>query len=163
MSDKITHTTKRQHGLPTKYTEDMPGRLLDYFNCDPDDYLVVTSMDSGRTDYRILAKNLPTLVKFARMVGVNRMTLYDWQKAHPEFAEAMAEAKSLQEEAIVNIGISTNGQFTNFMLKCNHGWRDNDDLNVGTGDTGEVTVVFKRGKSQAEREAEEADAGSEEE
>ena len=150
------HITERNTklGPPTKYTSDMPEALIEFFNVDPDEYLKHNFTNAMKSNFQIIPGKFPTLIKFARSIGVSRATFYLWAEEHPEFKKAMDDAKQLQEEAVVNIGIATNGGFAAFMLKCNHGWRDNDDLNVNTQAAGDVTVVFTRGKSKDERDVE---------
>lgn len=144
-------------GNPGIYDDSMPKRLLDFFNKDVNEYLIHNLTAAGKSNYQIKPDGFPTLQKFARMIGVQHNTLQRW-KQHPEWAAAMNDAMRMQEEAAVNIGIATNGQFAQFLLKCCHGWRDSEDLNVNTAGTGTVTVNFTRGKTKEERDAEAAQA-----
>lgn len=64
---------KRPQGRPTKYTHDMPARLVEF-------------MDRGRS-----------ITQFAAHVGVNRSTIYEWADNHREFSDALMRGKELGE------------------------------------------------------------------
>lgn len=64
---------KRPQGRPTKYTHDMPDRLVEF-------------MDRGKS-----------ITQFAAHVGVNRSTVYEWADNHREFSDALMRGKELGE------------------------------------------------------------------
>ena len=74
--------------------------------------------DSGIIQRRV-ANEMPTFAKFARKIGVNQDTLHEWKKKHKEFSEAYKQAKELQEEFLINIGLAgvTSASFVIFTMK----------------------------------------------
>lgn len=128
------HTTKRGVGRPLTYTDDIPERLIDYFDKDFNDYIQHNFTTAGKSNYRVLP--IPTLTGFCREVGVMNSTFHRWMQAdsalndsqRAELCNAYAQAKRLQENIVTQIGVATNGTFAAFMLKCNFGWRDNTEV-----------------------------------
>ena len=61
--------------------------------------------------------------------SVQRLCEFDC-KENPRFSEAYARVKALQEQDLVQKGLTNryNAQFTMFVLKNNHGWKDRQDI-----------------------------------
>lgn len=127
-SEQVTHVVKRGVGRPTLYDESMPERIISYFDIDTDDYIKHNFTTAEKSNYRLLVNNMPSIMGFCRSVGVDKSTLYRWIDAHPEFSRAYMHARDLYEDMIVKIGIACNGSFPVFFLKCNFGWRDNEEI-----------------------------------
>lgn len=63
----------RKMGRPTKYTKEMPARLIE-------------AMSAGRS-----------VLQFATEVGVDKATVYRWAEAHDEFRAALTRGKQAGE------------------------------------------------------------------
>lgn len=128
------HTVKRGIGRPLTYTDDIPDRMIDFFDKDFNDYIQHNFTTAGKSNYRVLP--IPTLTGFCREIGVMNSTLHRWMQAdsaltdeqRTELCNAYSHAKRLQENIVTQIGVATNGTFAAFMLKCNFGWRDNTEV-----------------------------------
>lgn len=77
---------------------------------------------------------LPTLAGFACQIGVHRDTLHEWTKIHPEFSDAIKRAKAHQERILVGNGLCGlyEGPFGIFTAKNVLGWRDKQDIDLGS-------------------------------
>ncbi len=80
----------------------------------------------------IVAGDLPYFSEFAEKLGVHLDTLENWGAAHPEFAEAYARCKKLQEHYLVLNALHGryNASFAIFTAKNLFGWRDTQDLEI---------------------------------
>lgn len=115
-------------GRPTKYTDDLPEKMLAYFDIDdPFDTFITEETHSvaksGATKdvvkKKMIAKKLPTFERFAHEIGVHYDTLREWATAvtnpeaepekqelkYPEFSEAYKRAKFLQKEFLIQNGL----------------------------------------------------------
>ena len=128
---------KKKVGRPTKYDQKYCRELIKFFSVNAtrvvEDIrkLSVDGGDSGIIQRRV-ANEMPTFAKFARKIGVNQDTLHEWKKKHKEFSESYKQAKELQEEFLINIGLSgvTSASFVIFAMKNICGWRDEKDLKI---------------------------------
>lgn len=143
-------TERRPVGRPLTYTDDVPGRLIDYFDRDVDEYVKHNFTTAGKSNYRVLPP--PTLVGFCREIGVSVVTLHRWMdkdsglsgEQRQELCNAYAQAKKLQENIVAAIGMLTNGSFAAFFLKCNHGWRETAELQLNTDKPIRLNIVSQR-------------------
>lgn len=134
MSDETKHVTPRGIGRPLTYTDDVPERLVDYFNVDVEDIVKHNMTTAEKSNYRV--KPIPTIAGFCRELGIAPVTLHRWMSVESglndtqrnELCNAYSQARALQENLVIQIGIMTNGTFSAFMLKCNFGWRDNTEV-----------------------------------
>lgn len=134
MSDETKHVTKRGLGRPITYTDDVPERLVDFFDRDVEEFIVHNFTTAEKSNYRV--KPIPTLAGFCRELGIAPSTLHRWmsvesqlkQEQRDDLCNAYSRARTLQENIVTQIGMMTNGTFAAFMLKCNFGWRDNTEV-----------------------------------
>lgn len=114
-------------GQPPKYRDEYIPMILKYFR----DAVAFQIHQSEKGTAQVIVKdNLPTMTKFARTIGVYEETMREWcGESRPEWTRAYAECKRLQQEFIIQAGMSgaTPANFAIFMLKANHGMRDNTD------------------------------------
>jgi len=103
-------------GRPTAYEPRFCQEIIDFF-----DRPLVEGTGNNKKINR-----LPTLVRFAMKIGVHRDTLHKWSKKHPEFFDAMSEAKKIQEEHLMNASLLGlyNSSFAIFTAKNVCGWTD---------------------------------------
>lgn len=138
-------------GAPTKYDKKFIAKLIDYFSGEKYER-VVMEMETrhtkqGKTEkvkYRYVAKDLPHLEAFARSIGVNYSTLYNW--AHekdkngvikrPEFLEAYNTAKELQKEFLIENGLKGHYPPASFIFVAKNitDMRDTKDIKVTPGE-----------------------------
>lgn len=138
----ITHTTKRNVlGRPCTYTDDIPQRMLDFFDRDPNEYIEHNFTTAGKSNYQV--KPIPTLTGFCRSLGITNAAFHLWLNGTTQgvsdeqrraLLDAYSQAKKMQEDIVSHIGIMTNGQFAAFFLRCNADWRDNTEVK-GQGET----------------------------
>lgn len=97
-------------GQPTKYDPD-----FDYAS-EVEDYLKECSREQTR---------LPKISEFARRLRVNRDTIQEWERVHPEFSVTIKRIKDAQEEQLMDDGLyggkEVNSTMAIFLLKVNHG------------------------------------------
>ena len=130
-------------GCPTDYRPEYCESLVSYFDVDS---WYINETEKGAQ--QVIPKNkLPTLARWARSLGFRTATLYLWAQRHPEFAAAMAEAMELQQAFILEAGgITMNAGFATWLLKCNHGMKDE----VPDDETEEEVEMVVEGKGQNE-------------
>lgn len=158
--EQVTHVVKRGVGRPTRYDDSLVEKLTNYFDVDPHDYISHNFTTAGKSNYQIMTKSMPSIMGFCREVGITSATLHDWVDKHKEFAAAYAHARQLYEKMIVDIGIATNSTFAVFMLKCNFGWRDNEEvLQKDQGKAVRLKIVSERKDGGAKDPGEAVDWG----
>jgi hypothetical protein len=102
---------KHPGGRPTKYKPEYCQQLIKFFS-GPRTELIVKAEITGKneyhkTEYARVAKELPTLAKFARKIGVNKDTIVsEWVKKYPEFSDAYNTVKELQKEFLIDNGLA---------------------------------------------------------
>lgn len=104
----------RKVGRPTKYVPDIIyPKIEDY----------ISSCGREQTE-------LPTVEGLALHLGVNPDTLFTWSKEYPEFSEAIKRILALQKKQLMNDGMyggkEVNSAMAIFLLKVNHGMKEND-------------------------------------
>lgn len=82
-----------------------------------------------------LKVKIPTIEEFATYIDVNKTTLYEWQKDHPQFSNAIERIKTEQQTRLINSGLSNeyNSTIAKLMLSSNHGMREKSDTDITTG------------------------------
>jgi len=103
----MTSKTKNKVGRPTKYTPEIIIEL--------NKYLAEAIPENMK---------IPTVEGIALKLGINKDTLYEWAKVHPEFSDALEILKMKQKEALTEIGIfggkEINSTIVSLLLKVNH-------------------------------------------
>jgi transposase-like protein len=119
----------KKMGRPTKYTPDMPERVME-------------CIGSGKS-----------VAQFARDLNVTRSTIYEWASVHPEFSDALSRAQEHSEAAWLDKveGMMTsrdvNVPLVKLYLANRFGWSDKQE-NVITGAAGgpvtaEVRIIHE--------------------
>lgn len=111
---KNTQIDKRPEGRPTKYIPDVIYPKIDQ-------YLAMC----GRENMA-----LPSIEGLALALDVNKDTVMEWNKVHPEFSEYLKKVAALQKEQLINDGMyggkEVNSSMAIFLLKAIHGLKDNE-------------------------------------
>lgn len=114
-------------GRPTKYEEEYINKVDDYLAENQDEF-----------ENNKLKVKLPTVEGFAMYIGVNKTTLYEWEKRYENFSNALEKIRVEQKKRLLNSGLSGeyNSTIAKLILSSNHGMSDKQDVDVKSG--GEV-------------------------
>lgn len=130
-------------GVESTYKEEYCQQMVDYFTREPQQVVYKKEYFQNGTlksEYPIiLPEQFPTFQGFADEIGTTPKTLLDWEKRYPEFSEAYARAKALQEHIwLVNgMGNLYNSQFAQFFGKNCLGYKEKQEVEL----TGNVIKV----------------------
>ena len=115
--------SKNIKGRPTKYRTGFARLLIDYFDKSKAAFEVV---DLGAGQTARVPLPMPTFEDFAALIGVGTSSLDRWKKAHPEFREAYARARTRQTAILVKGGMAGvfDSRFAALAAKNLAGWRD---------------------------------------
>lgn len=122
-------------GRPSKYLEEYINKVDEYLELHQDTELEKVGLRSEKgyekIDY-ILRVNLPTIEGFARFLGVNKTTLYEWEKNYEEFSNALDKIRVEQQTRLINEGLAGNYNPTiaKLILSSNHGMREKTDTDI---------------------------------
>lgn len=116
-------------GRKTKYKREYCKKIIEFFDVEPFEDIELEHYDvkTGKIkwkDIKRMPRKLPTLVQFARSIGVDYTTVYNWQKKghssfQKQFFDAYTRAKELQKDFIIQNGLQGlyNSDFTKFVAK----------------------------------------------
>lgn len=108
-------------GRPTNYRPEYCQAIVEYF-ADRNSWEINT--DAKGSMKAIPSSKIPTIARWCHSIGVSTRVLDDWQRRHPEFAEAYQMARELQQSFAIELaaaGIGT-GMMNTFM-QVKHDWR----------------------------------------
>lgn len=107
-----------QLGRPSKYKKEYLETVAKY---------LLTTEDGNENSRDV---NMVSVEGLAKLIGVNKTTLYKWEKAQPEFSNALDDIRLEQYERLVNGGLSGkyNSAITKLMLSSNHGMSEKNAL-----------------------------------
>lgn len=140
-------------GRPSKFKSDYIQKIIEFFEVEPyrkelmestkeyfkNEDSVQGSLKKESEKYRLIPNKLPTLFGFARSIGVSYKTVWSWafEKEESEltddlkeFRYAYKEAKEMQKEFIISIGLSgaANAPFAIFTAKNVTDMRDKTEI-----------------------------------
>jgi DNA-packaging protein gp3 len=141
-------------GKPTSYGEEVLEKAYEYLSSCVDDGVWEEYVD-GANGGKLLRRHVGE-VKFPNAGGmsialrVDRHTLYDWSKKHPEFKEVMRLMNSIQQDRLMNAGLSGryNATIASLILG-RHGYRKKIDNKVSNPD-GSMRPMEGLSKEQVE-------------
>lgn len=109
------------NGRPTNYRPEYCQAIVDYF-AHPISWVINT--DAKGSSKVIPSSKIPTIARWCHSIGVSTRVLDDWQRRHPEFAEAYQMARELQQAFVLELGAAGlgSGLMTAFM-QVKHDWR----------------------------------------
>lgn len=143
-------------GRPTKYSRTMLSQAQKYIDsCVDESYTIVKSQNKrGKILENKLRVRLPTIEGLAFHLKINRATIYEWKKEHPEFSDIIGNLLALQEDRLINEGLAGNYNATIAkVLLTKHGYRESRELAGAAGarlfrPTAEDRAVAERALSQ---------------
>lgn len=125
-------------GRPGLYRPEYAEQIIAFFDIEPYKEVTVEGRSGPRVE--LVANTFPTLQRFASRLGVRAATVSDWATAvdkdgsprHPEFAEAYARARELQEALFVEGTVvgAYSDRFGPFLAKNLFGWKDKTEVAV---------------------------------
>jgi hypothetical protein len=133
---------------PTKYDKRFIKNVNDYLiDCEDqiEEYHRTRGEKSDTYD-RLVHVKLPTVEGFARYIGVNKTTLYEWADRYAAFSNALELIVSVQKDRLINHGLSGdyNPVIAKLILSANHGMsekyevKERHTLILDEGETGTV-------------------------
>lgn len=130
-------TNKR--GRPSEYKEEYINKVDEYLESRQDEDVQIVKQANAEKGYEMydnkLKVRLPTIEGFARFIGVNKTSLYEWEKEHPDFSNALDKIRTEQQERLIDSGLSGdyNSTIAKLILSSNHGMREKTDTDVTSG------------------------------
>lgn len=115
-------------GRPTKYSEEILSKTLDYIN-----------------NYKDHDDLIPSIAGLSVVLGVRRETLHDWakQESKLEFSNMLADLLARQEQVLFNKGLA--GEFNPTIAKLaltKHGYSDKAQHEVSGPDGQPIETQF---------------------
>jgi hypothetical protein len=123
MTEKKNATKRKRKsnaGRPTKYTDEMPQRLMDFFNV-PQERIVekeVATATGVKVIRETVANKLPTVHGFCASIPIAMSTFQDWVAANPEFRATLAKCKQMQTDHLMQKALDGgfHAGFAKFMM-----------------------------------------------
>lgn len=123
-------------GRPTEYKEEYIVKAQEYLSLCQDEEKQVVKQSSEKYEMydNKLKVKLPTIEGFARFIGVNKTSLYEWEKKHPDFSNALDDIRQEQQQRLINSGLSGeyNPTIAKLILSSNHGMREKSETDITT-------------------------------
>lgn len=124
---------QRGPGRPTSYRHEFAAKIIEFFDVEPFEDIPVPQ-PSGLVKLQRMPRKPPMLGAFAKSIGVSKTAVDTWATAvnsdgsprYPEFAEAYARARVMQEE-LLTVGGSMGAYESRFLamvMKNLCGWQD---------------------------------------
>ena len=116
----MSEEKKGPGGRPSKYTAEMPEKLVEFFNIP----------EKKKEDGKTVGEEYPMVIDFCLLVGITNSTFFKWCQDHSAFSDAYSHCKKIQEKFLVKNSIQNryNPYFSQFVLKNNHGWKDKQEV-----------------------------------
>lgn len=144
MDDKKVYNYTKKTGRPPKYEGDKTvDKVYEYINSCIDEIEIFdkTVGDKSNSYERVLKTKIPTLAGLALYLEVNKATVYEWGKEYKEFSNALDDLTSLQEEKLLNGGVSGtyNSTISKLILSSNHGYKEKTEENLNVNGNLQIT------------------------
>lgn len=170
-------------GRPTKFKKEFIDQLIAFFDIEPyreqvseytKEYFVGKNGEKQKVKkisekFRTIPNRMPTLFRFARKIGVTWVTMLDWckkgeeidektqQHKHPmffEFLKAYKEAKEMQKEFLISIGLAGAAPPSSFIFVAKNvtDMRDKTETDLTSGNKPIAGVVLMPRKRTPEED-----------
>lgn len=102
---------------PSEYKEEYVDKVDEYLS------ITVDTIEEKKV-------KLPTIEGFARYIGVNKTSLYEWEKKHDIFSNALDKIRQEQQQRLLDNGLAGtyNPTIAKLVLSANHGMREKQDV-----------------------------------
>lgn len=134
-------------GRPIEYNKDYTNKVDEYLELHQDEKVQVVKQSSEKYEMydNKLKVRLPTIEGFARFIGVNKTSLYEWEKRDEAFSNALDKIRQEQHDRLVNNGLSGdyNPTIAKLVLSSNHGYKEKSDMTSNNKTITGNTIVFK--------------------
>ena len=129
----------RPVGRPTKYKEEYCQAIIDYFTIEP---LIINDKSVAP----------PYIQEFCLSIGISKQCLSEWVAKYPDFGDAYSIAKSKQKQLMITLALQGhyNASFTWRAMMNMHGWRDQQNLQVGMDEATLNTILSTLPPEQAD-------------
>lgn len=111
------------NGRPVEYTDDVVNKV--------NEYSLICEQE----------KKLPTRAGLSLYIGINKKTLWEWEKRYEQLSNALAKFDNLQEDEVLQKGLK--GEYNSNIAKLilsNHGYSDKQQTeNLNTNLNTEIT------------------------
>lgn len=111
--------SQKKAGRPTKYKSKYCDKLIDFFDQEPYQDVVIPHYDKKKgkagkiviwDDFRRVPNKLPTLRDFAKSINVSVRVVYNWvdtesKTFHKEFLHAFTQAKDIRKWFLIQNGL----------------------------------------------------------
>lgn len=143
---------KHPGGRPSKYDPKYCEELIAFFSVVPyrkevsektKEFFANGDVKKQSEKYRLVPSEMPTFMRFAKKIKVNQDTLHEWKRKHPEFSEAYNEAKEIQKQFLITIGLAGAAPPASFIFVAKNVTDMRDKQEVDTTKTFEVTGLEK--------------------
>lgn len=147
----------KKTGAPTKYKPEYCEQILEFFNKEPFEYVEIDVEDDEGNVRKTIALDktgnpirvpvhLPTKEAFATSIGVDRGSLLNWAREHPEFFSAIKICEQMQQNILLQNALvqSYDKTFSIFTAKNVMGWTDK-------GSSDFVNIDFKNCKTAMQK------------
>lgn len=141
-------------GRPSKYKEEYIEKVDEYIELNQDEEVQKVKQSSEKYEMfdNKLKVSLPTIEGFALFIGVNKTTLYEWEKDHDLFSNALDKIRIEQQKRLINSGLSGdyNSTIAKLILSSNHGMREKSDMTTNGKAIKGNTIMFTDFKDEAD-------------
>jgi len=106
----LNESEKPKIGRPTKYTEDIPEKMINFFNRPlmKAQQVEVPGRNGVQMVTEMVANELPTIEGFCCELVISKDTLHQWIKKYPLLSDAYKFAKQAQKNHLIQNGLSGN-------------------------------------------------------
>jgi hypothetical protein len=173
MTKKKKPEEKKKTGRPTDYGPHILTATREYINNARDRYestvqVIKPIIDEDNEDENedtkeprevigppIFIVNLPTVAGLALHLGINKDTVQEWRKIHPEFSVLVGEVLAKQEQALISGGL--NGTYNPTITKLilhKHGYVDKAEVEQKGSFLGDIFDAAAKRRKETEDEEE---------
>ena len=142
---------KNPVGRPSKYKPEYCDMMLEYFSVEPTEMRREAEVKENDKTIKVTYKgggvDFPSFERFAHNIGVHFDTLHEWKKHHPDFSDAYARCKTLQEDIwrVNALNGNYSSQFSIFLGKNIYGYKDKSEVEQNVTVTAMPTIKLNDG------------------